>query len=207
MSNLIIWINDNQGVVAVVLAIITAIAGLIWNYLKKDQTAKFNKSNYISAGGNISAGGDIVVGNKIINKKSGGLIVELAQPEISWDKYAIGRWVWPSFRVVLRINNYNNESPEYIKVYLRAKSTDGVWEAVNYIFQNKLNEDKSDPNHEYRIEGTHKEDVSVFVSPYNIEHGDKEKFPDIDRDTLKLIVTTESKKTFVIPIRPGWIQG
>jgi len=189
------------------LAIITAIAGLIWNYLKKDQTAKLNKSNFISAGGNISAGGDILVGNKILNRKTGGLIVELAQPEVTWDKYAIGRWVWPSFRIVLRLNNYNNDSPEYIKVSLEAKSNDGKWEATNYVFQNKTNEDKSDPNHEYRIEGTHKEDVSVFISQYNIGHGEREKFPDIDIDTIKLIVSTESKKTFVIPIRPGWIKG
>jgi hypothetical protein len=106
----------------------------------------------------------------------------------------------------LRINNYNNESPEYIRVYLRAKSTDGHGKRqITYL--NKINEDKSDPNHEYRIDGTHKEDVSVFISQYNVGHSEREQFPDLDRDTLELIVSTESKKRFVIPIKPGWIQG
>ena len=29
--------------------------------------------------------------------------------------------------------------------------------------------------------------------------------PDIDRDTLKLIIETESGKTFPLPIKAGWI--
>jgi hypothetical protein len=44
MSDLIKLLNENQGVVAVILAVVTAVIGLIWN-LKKDQTTKTTKFN------------------------------------------------------------------------------------------------------------------------------------------------------------------
>jgi hypothetical protein len=126
------------------------------------------------------------------------------ESKISWANYAVSRWVWSSFKMVLSINNFRNKLPEYIRAYLLAKSTDGRWEARNFVFLNREDEKKSRANEDFRIEPGYKEKVSLFVSSYNV--GTIGSMPDIDRDTLKLIIETESGNTFTLPIKAGWIS-
>lgn len=54
------WLNQNQGLVAVLLAVLTAIGSLIFKLFSKSEAP------HITAGGNISAGGDILVGTNTI---------------------------------------------------------------------------------------------------------------------------------------------
>lgn len=144
---------------------------------------------------------------KRVNKENAkvDLIIDFAEQKVSWANYAISRWVWPSFRMVLLINNFHNKSPEYLKVYLLAKSNDGEWEARNFVFLNREDENKSRPNEDLRIEPGYKEKVSLFISSYDIGLREQKPMPDIDRDTLKLVVETESGKTLTLPIKAGWI--
>ncbi|MFA6548245.1 MAG: hypothetical protein WCT11_04930 [Candidatus Magasanikbacteria bacterium] len=66
------WLNQNQGLVAVLLAIISGAFAIIFRFFTKK-----SNSPHITAGGNISAGGDIVVGSKISNDtRKTGIILE-----------------------------------------------------------------------------------------------------------------------------------
>ncbi len=135
------------------------------------------------------------------------LIIDFDEQKVSWANYAVSRWVWPSFRMVLSINNFRNNSAEYLRAYLSAKSNDGAWEARNFVFLNRENEDKSRPNEDFRVEAGYKEKVSLFVSVYEIGEHNQRSIPDIDRDTLKLVIETESGKTLTLPIKAGWISN
>lgn len=191
---------------------VSVLSGLVLYYLfgigKSKSGDSTKKSLHISAG-------NIIVGNRLVREKETkkenvdpDLRIDFDEKKISWAKYAVGRRVWPSFRMVLLINNFHNKSPEYIRAYMLAKSNDGIWEAKNFVFLNKDNEDKSQPNEDFRIEPEYKETVSLFVSNYDIGLNEPKPLPDIDRDTLKLIVETESGKKFTLPVRAGWIvQG
>lgn len=204
------WINNNQGIVAVAIFILGGVGSLIWWLITKNKSLNIKKSPFISTGKNISAGRDIIVGNHINKSKKrskSNLEINLAKNEVSWAKYAISRWIWPSFRLVLEINNYHNNSPEYIKAYLIANSNDGKWKATNYIFQDPKKEDNSQPNQEYRIEPQSKEKVAIFISNYEIGLNERKSMPDIDKDSLKLVLETESKKKISIYIKPGWIKS
>lgn len=133
------------------------------------------------------------------------LIIDLAEPKVSWANYAVGRWEWPSFRMVLSINNFRNKSAEYLSASLHAKSNDGIWEAKNYIFLNREDERKSIPNEEFRVESGYKEKVSLFVSVYEPEDREHKLMPDIDKNTIELIIKTESGKKLILPIKAGWV--
>lgn len=133
------------------------------------------------------------------------LKINFDEQKISWANYAISKWAWSSFRVVLSINNFHNKSPEYLRAYLVAKSNNGEWEARNFIFQNQENEAKSKPNEDFRVEAGYKEKVSLFISCYDIGLREQKPMPDIDKDTLELIIETESRKKITLPIKAGWI--
>lgn len=133
------------------------------------------------------------------------LMIEFYEQKVSWANYAVSRWVWSSFRMVLSINNFHNKSAEYLRAYLNAKSNDGVWEAKNFVFLNREDEDKSRPNEDFRVEAGYKEKVSLFVSIYEIGERNQKPMPDVDKDTLRLVIETEIGKTLTLPIKAGWI--
>ncbi len=135
------------------------------------------------------------------------LKIDFDEQKVSWANYAVGRWIWPSFRMVLSINNFHNKSAEYLRAYLHAKSNDGKWEARNFTFLNRENEGKSSPNEDFRVEAGYKEKVALFVSIYEIGETNQKSMPDVDRDTLRLIIETESGKTLTLPIKAGWISN
>lgn len=66
------WANSNQGLVAILIAVISGFAYLIfWFFTRK------TKVPHIKAGGSISAGGDILVGSKKVNdKRKVGVLLE-----------------------------------------------------------------------------------------------------------------------------------
>ena len=194
---------------------VTVVGGLILYYGfgvgrgKKEGKINYDNSPHISAGGDVSAGRDIVVGNLVTKEKkvkSGSISVDFEEKKISWANYAVGRWAWSSFRMVLSVNNFRNKSPEYLKAYLVAGSSGGGWKGENFMFQNREDERKSAPNEDYRIEPGYKEKVSLFISSYDVGDREQRPMPDIDRDTMKLVVETESGKKFTLPIKPGWIS-
>ncbi|OGK13477.1 hypothetical protein A3A93_01470 [Candidatus Roizmanbacteria bacterium RIFCSPLOWO2_01_FULL_38_12] len=133
------------------------------------------------------------------------LRIDFDELKISWANYAVRSWVWPSFRMVLSINNFRNKSPEYIKAYLVGNSNDGRWEARNFIFLNREDESKTRSNEDFRVEAGYKEKVSLFVSNYDIGFTGQKPMPDIDKDSLELIIETESEKKITLPIKAGWI--
>lgn len=199
---------------------VTVIGGLILYYVfgvgrtKDKKGISYKKTPHISATGGISAGRDIIVGSKIGRrtkqkkvKPEMGIRIDLAEQKVEWEKFAVSRWVWPSFRIILSINNFHNRSPEYIRAHLVAKTTGGIWEAKNFVFIDRDSEDKSKANEDYRVEPKSKEKISLFVSNYDIGASERKPIPDIDRDTLKLVIETESGKKIIIPIKPGWIVG
>lgn len=134
-----------------------------------------------------------------------GLKVDLGEHKVSWANYAVGRRVWSSFRIILLINNFRNNSPEYLRAHLVAKSGEKLWEAKNFLFWKRDDENKSTPNEDLRIEAGYKEKVSLFISDREVGNSDQRPRPNFDDDTLSLVVETESGDTFTLPIKPGWI--
>lgn len=154
-----------------------------------------------------------VVGGRLIKHRNvkkyqtrTDLIIDFAEKKVSWANYSVSKWVWSSFRMVLSINNYHNKFPEYLRPYLLAKSSEGKWEARNFLFLNREDEKKSRPNEDFRVEPGYKEKVSLFISNYDIGFREQQLMPDIDKDTLKLVIETESGKKFTLPIKAGWIS-
>ena len=108
--------------------------------------------------------------------------------------------------MILSIDNVRNKSAEYLRPYLWAKSNDGEWEARNFIFLNRENENKSIPNEDFRVEAGYKEKVSLFISIYEIGENNQKPMPDLDKDTLRLVIETESGKRLFILIKANWIS-
>lgn len=65
------WANQNQGLLAIILFLVTLIIGWISGFFKWIFSKFKNHTFFISATGNIKAGGDISVGNKTFIQKSG----------------------------------------------------------------------------------------------------------------------------------------
>lgn len=137
---------------------------------------------------------------KAISSKS-KIKVELSKNEIHWDNYA--EYEGPSFIINLRIDNYESEIPDYItNIVIQANSNDGVWQTQHFKFSGlKFDE-------EYKIEAHDIKNTQVYLSD-NINEGlrNPRKMPDLDRDTLKLIVFTRSREKIEIKFKPGWVVG
>lgn len=138
---------------------------------------------------------------ELLSKKT-GIEVSLQENIASWANYAIGHFVWSSFRIPLIIDNYKPGVPDYISVSLEASLGDEEWKGDSFIFEGakKLNED-------YRIEAHEIKQLDVFISDSPPSRMSLQlPMPDIDRDTLKLIVKTKSGAEFSIPFSASWIQ-
>ena len=70
---------------------------------------------------------------------------------------------------------------------------------------NREDESKTRSNEDFRVEAGYKEKVSLFVSNYDIGFTGQKPMPDIDKDSLELIIETESEKKITLPIKAGWI--
>jgi hypothetical protein len=134
-------------------------------------------------------------------------IVFLLKKEITWADYSAGRHIWPSFRVWLKIDNFNNDKPDYFNARLEARWTDGTWSAENFIFEETSNPSTRKVNEHLRVEANEERDVCLFISDKSPKDSDKKrKMPNIDRDTLKLIIFAKGGYRCVIQIKPGWLS-
>lgn len=133
--------------------------------------------------------------------------VKILKNKINWANYSIGEsgWVWSSFRIDLEVDNYNSNQPNYITVALKAKDNNGEWIAKHFIFEGtKIN--KLKPDQPLLIEAKTIKPIGVFISDTEIGSNNQIPMPNIDIDTLELIITTRSGSIIIVPIKTGWIS-
>ena len=139
--------------------------------------------------------------------QSKNIKVEILENKISWANYSLGEtgWVWSSFRIDLEIDNYNSNQPDYISVALRAKNNDGQWNATHFIFEStKSNKKKADEP--LFVKAKEIKRTGVFVSDTEVGLKGQRQMPDIDTDSLELLIETRGNQNFSIPIKPSWIK-
>lgn len=80
MNGILYLLNNNQGVLAVVLFVLATVISFVWWFFKKEKDTSTNiKSPHISAGRDISAGGDIIVGGQktsVVNETQPTIVVK-----------------------------------------------------------------------------------------------------------------------------------
>ncbi|MBU4210475.1 hypothetical protein KKC08_00690 [Patescibacteria group bacterium] len=125
----------------------------------------------------------------------------LVNNEIFWDNYAA--YNGSSFTSVLLVDNYENNRPDFItSIAIEAKDTDGIWKTSHFLFEGlKLDQ-------ELKVDANDRGNYQFYVSDTESE-GIRypRKMPDLDRDTLKLVIKTRSGVVESIDIKPGWIKG
>lgn len=132
--------------------------------------------------------------------------VEIVEGEfVRWANFAVGHYLWSSFRVVLSIDNYASTRPDYITVALKARNSDGEWVALHFIFED-TKEHRTHPDEAYAVAPYEVKKVPVFISSDTPSVSNANgPMPDIDRDTLELTIKTKSGKTFAVPIKQALI--
>ena len=81
------WANQNQGLLAIILFLLSLIIGWVSGFFKWIFSKFKRKTPYINAGGDIRAGGDISVGNKTFIQKSGKSSKNIQGENITVNKY------------------------------------------------------------------------------------------------------------------------
>ncbi|MFA5828422.1 MAG: hypothetical protein WC841_03660 [Candidatus Shapirobacteria bacterium] len=81
------WLNNNQGLVAVILFLMTLVIAWISGLFKWLFGRNDRKNPYISVGGDIKTGGNISVGNKTFNQKGGKNSKNIQGENITVNKY------------------------------------------------------------------------------------------------------------------------
>lgn len=139
--------------------------------------------------------------------RSDKILTTLLEEEVTWADYSVGRHIWSSFRIGLKIDNFNNNKPDYFSARLEAKYIDGVWKADNYIFEEISNPTVRKVNEQLRVEANEERDIRLFISDKSPADGNKKrKMPNIDRDTLRLLLSAKGGYKQVIIIKPGWLS-
>ena len=95
----------------------------------------------------------------------------------------------------LKINNFKNSNPDYIRVKLHGNTNDGPWESEHFIFQEtKGKVDK--PDEPFEVDPKKIVKIGVVLSQDYPEHSplnnQKVIKPDLDTDQVFLTVYTES---------------
>lgn len=132
--------------------------------------------------------------------KNGEINIALSSNELSWDNYA--DFGGPSFLLKLSIDNFLSSKPDIIDKVFLEETTGDRWTGKNFMFEGqKINEFFKIEPHGV-VQG-----INVYVSDM-IGEGlrNPRKRPDVDKNSVKLIVSTRSRKIFEIPIRAGWIK-
>lgn len=133
------------------------------------------------------------------------IIVDLVEEKNDgWQNYGIGFYTGYSFKFILNVDNFNNSKPDYLKACLQAKDSFGEkWETNYFIFETK----KPEQNLPYRINEGEELKVSVFLSDQEFSHNPQgHRFkPNLDKDTLVLLVSTKSGIDFKFPIHANII--
>jgi len=138
--------------------------------------------------------------------QSSGIVITLGENNIAWANWGASRYRYSAFQVKLAIDNFKSNNPDYIKASIRVKTSDGMWGANHFLFVTGRSENPVDPDEEIRIEPKVVKKVAVLISDYLVVGTEFTKpMPDIDRDTMEIVVETKSGKTFTLPIKPSWI--
>ena len=134
--------------------------------------------------------------SKTNNTRDKKIKVKLAEDKISWANYSLPKYVWSCFRVTLEIDNYANNNPDYVSVYIEAKTINGAdWKGDYYNFENDKNQDNP-----LRVEGKEIKRATVFISSYKANGSKRMLMPDFDKNTLQIKVKTKSGTEIRIPI-------
>ena len=117
----------------------------------------------------------------------------------SWQNYSVSNYISYGYKFVLNIDNYNSSKPDYVWVYLKAKSNDDEWNGEHYVFEAQ-NASADTP---YRVEAFEDKKVTVCVSDEQFNRGSRDhRFrPNIREETLVLFAKTKSGKAFELPIK------
>lgn len=81
------WANQNQGLLAIILFLLSLIIGWVSGFFKWIFSKFKNKTPFISASGYIRSGGDISVGNKTFIQKNGKNSKNIQGENITLNKY------------------------------------------------------------------------------------------------------------------------
>lgn len=135
--------------------------------------------------------------NKIPSPK---IIISLVdEKNDGWQHYAVGFYMGYGFSFVLNVDNFNNQKPDYLKASLEARDPVGEkWKADFFIFETE----KPTQNLQYRINEGEEKKVKLFLSDQEFSHNPQEhRFkPNLDKDSLVLIISTKSGINFKFPI-------
>lgn len=117
--------------------------------------------------------------------------------EMSWANYAVDHLIWSCFRVVVEIDNFDNNNPDFIStVSLTGKVSGQEWTSKDYYFQNS-----NSANSPYKIEGHDIKQTAVYIS--HIDFGNHQRFPmpEFEPGTVILNVNLRSGTKIKIPIQ------
>ena len=153
----------------------------------------------------LNVGGTVNPRKYAINKskqKTNDIHIELTDKQIVWANYGVSRYVFSSFRVPIKIDNFQSNKPDYVSVFIEAKLANGnKWLGNHFIFEKV---DK--PDEEFKIETNEIKSVIAFVSDYQTNSSTPRKpMPDFDKKTFKIKVSTRSGKEFSIPVEENQI--
>jgi hypothetical protein len=129
---------------------------------------------------------------------------------VHWGNQATGfNQVW-GFGLWLRINNFKNNKPDYVKVQLKSNTSEGVWESQHFIF-NETKEERDQPDKPFEVAPNKIVEIAVVLSQDYPAHSrtntQKVSKPDLDTDTVILIVSTESGVRQEIKIKPSLVAN
>lgn len=143
-------------------------------------------------------------------KTSQRLQVEILNKEVNWANHACDfpSMVWASFKLALKIDNYKSNLTDYVFVALRAKGNDsnnGMFNFTNFVFGGTNKDNEFRPNEPFEIGANKVKQVVVFISDTAVGTSGQRQMPDVDIDTLQLIVSAQSGQVITNLIPPGWI--
>jgi hypothetical protein len=115
----------------------------------------------------------------------------LSEPEAVWASNYSNHGA--SFRVVVDVDNYGGKNDYIAKACIRATNADGT-----PFITDRFAFEKEPHNHPYPIKEDGMQRLVVFMSK---DHASHRPMPDLDRDTVKLILSFRSGKDVELAIR------
>ncbi|MCL4386458.1 MAG: hypothetical protein M1326_09150 [Cyanobacteria bacterium] len=118
--------------------------------------------------------------------------VRLVEDNITWANYSVSHYVWSSFRLLLEIDNYKSDNPDYISILIQASLISGEkWIGNHFIFTRT-----GMPDEEFRIERNEIKKIAVFITNHPADSQIRAPMPEISQDPLVVIISTKSGEKF-----------
>lgn len=136
--------------------------------------------------------------------ESPSLKASFAEKKIGWADYAGYKGTCFAFKLTL--DNSKGSAPEYITSIILKEMSGDHWESKHF----KIDRDDKRVDEEYKVDAYDRiQSIGVYVSdtlPDGL--GNKRPRPDLDKDTLKVIIKTLSGNEIMLDdIKPGWLEG